>query len=118
MDRKNKLYLLLDKREVDGEAAAVYFNAQLRREGQKAVAVSAAEGMGLLRLLEAIQEELSALMVDITVEIPYAAATMIELFRRYGAISKQEYKQTATLVKGKIPQHLVPRFRVYQVRRR
>lgn len=79
------------------------------------VIVSAAKGWGMGRLLECISVKLEGTMSAVTVQIPYDAGRMVELFRRYGSIEQQKYRAAGTLIKGKIPERLLHRFSQYFV---
>ncbi len=84
--------------------------------GKEFVAVSAARGWGLQRLKEAITATVGDELKGIKVRIPYTNATLVNVFRQYGHVAKQEYDGEGTVIQGRIPSRLEPRFRAYRIR--
>lgn len=97
------------------DSADVRRAARRAGSGRGLVMVSAALGWGLERLLLAVEQKLAREMEDIAVEIPYEATGLLELFRRYGTIRRQELGEGGVRVWGKLPAHLEPRLRRYQL---
>ncbi len=80
------------------------------------VPVSASERWGLEKLLRKIARTLSREMVEVTVRIPYQELALVDLFRRHGALRKEEHDEAGTLVRGKLPPGLAARLAPYRVR--
>ena len=79
-------------------------------DGQEAVLISATKGWGLPTLLSAITDKLAEEMVEVTVQIPYNAPHLLRLFRRYGQVVAEDYREEGAVLRGKIPGHLRHRF--------
>ncbi len=79
-------------------------------DGQEAVLISATKGWGLPTLLKAITDKLAEEMVEVTVQIPYNAPHLLRLFRRYGQVMAEDYREEGAVLRGKIPGHLRHRF--------
>lgn len=77
--------------------------------------VSAIEGWGLERLLKKIETTLSRSMVEVTALIPYQESALVELFRRHGALRREQHKESGTLVRGKLPPGLAAILAPYRV---
>jgi GTP-binding protein HflX len=91
-----------------GEMVAEYPNC---------VAISAAEGMGLDRLLERVQELLEEDLVRVHVHLPYSSDGLLGLFHQRGVVEREEFGETGVTVEGKVPQGLAPRFEPYLIGR-
>jgi GTP-binding protein HflX len=89
-----------------GEMVAEYPNC---------VAISAAEGMGLDRLLERVQELLEEDLVRVHVRLPYSSDGLLGLFHQRGVVEREEFGETGVTVEGKVPQGLAPRFEPYLI---
>ena len=85
---------------------------------REAVVVSAKKGWGLRQLLDKITEKLGEDMAAVTVCIPYGAPKLLHLFRRYGQVLAEKHTEEGTVLTGRIPHHLEPRFAAYAVARR
>ncbi len=79
------------------------------------VAVSAATGAGLDRLLDKIQERLVADYVPVHLELPLAEGRLRELFRRRGVIDRERYTARHVDLQGRISRRLAGVFRPYAV---
>ena len=64
------------------------------------LAVSAAKGTGLDRLLLRVQEVLQREMVEVKVRLPYRAAELLALFHQQGNVTWEEHTQDGTNVDG------------------
>ena len=80
-----------------------------------AVLISARRRQGLNELLSAVEETLSADLVDIRVRIPYSATDLVNTFHRKGIVESEDYSPRGTLIEGKIPQALAREFEEYRV---
>jgi GTP-binding protein HflX len=97
----------LDDPEAAQRIAAGYANS---------VAISALAGLGLGHLLERIEDILGQNLVPITVQLPYQAGDLAALFRQQGIIEDERFVQNGTLLAGRIPPRLLPRFEPYRKR--
>ncbi|MFQ5925605.1 MAG: GTPase HflX [Dehalococcoidia bacterium] len=100
----NKVDLFVPREEDIGDFVSV-----IKDSGQEAVLLSAARGWGLDRLLEGIAEKLARPMTSVALKIPYSATELMELFRGHGSAIGMEYHDSGILIKGKIPERLLPR---------
>ena len=112
----NKVDLIRGHSEKDVDTVTDDIGLMLERD-QETVVVSVTEGWGLSKLIGKITEKLGEGMAEVTVKIPYSAPRLLHLFRRYGQVLSEKYGEDGTLLRGSIPQHLVPRFSAYLVRR-
>jgi GTP-binding protein HflX len=79
------------------------------------VAISAAEGTGLDRLLERIQGLLEEDLVALRVLLPYSSEGLLGLFHQRGVVQREEFGEGGITVEGKVPQGLALRFEPYLV---
>ncbi|HEY8692160.1 MAG TPA: GTPase HflX [Chloroflexota bacterium] len=77
------------------------------------VAVSAATGQGLDRLLDKIQERLVADYVPLRLKLPLADGKLRELFRRRGVIEHERYTADHVELEGRISRRLAGMFAAY-----
>lgn len=89
----------------------------LRRRFPDAVLVSATDGTGLDELRERMAQQVSAEFVSIRVEIPYADAELVNLFRVRGMVENEDHVAEGTVITGRLPASLVPNFKPYMARR-
>jgi len=76
------------------------------------VPVSARTGAGLDHLLQRVDDALAAetRLVEVQVVVPYAQTGLVDLFRRRGQVASEGYTETGTLLAGRLPVDLLPRF--------
>jgi len=79
------------------------------------VAISAAEGIGLDRLLERVQGLLEEDLVPLHVLLPYSSDGLLGLFHQRGVVEREEFGEAGITVEGKVPQGLAQRFEAYLV---
>ncbi len=79
------------------------------------VAVSAATGQGLDRLLDKIRERLVAGYVPVRLRLPLSEGRLRELFRRRGLIDRERYTDTDVEIDGRISPRLAGAFRQYSL---
>jgi len=79
------------------------------------VALSAATGQGLDRLLARIQETLVKDYVELKLRLPLSDGRLRELFRRRGTITREHYTAERVEIEGKIAPRLAGPFRAYAV---
>jgi GTP-binding protein HflX len=77
------------------------------------VAISARSGQGIEILLERIEQVLEDGLIPIRVELPYSQGELLALLHSQGHIEREDYGPEGTLVEGRIPARLSPRFRAY-----
>lgn len=106
----NKIDVFAEKLDLDGEQVVEHYLDIIGPDAGPVTPVSAARGWGLGQLRNLIAETLSQGMVSITVNIPYNSAELVNLFHRYGAVEREEFTETGSLISGKIPQHLESEF--------
>lgn len=78
-----------------------------------AVAVSATSGEGIEALRHRMANLVGSSYVSVRVRIPYAAADDVHLFHRRGLVEREDYRSSGTLIVGKLPPALVPKFEEY-----
>ena len=88
---------------------------ELALEFDCAVSISAARGAGISELMAAIEEELYENMAQIQVFLPYSAGALESIIHSQGSVEHAEHKQEGVLIRGRVPMHLVARFREYHV---
>lgn len=74
------------------------------------VVASAVESTGLEELRARIAETLAKQFVRVSVDIPYAAAEYVGLFRSRGMIEREDYQTEGTRITGRLPASLLPSF--------
>ncbi len=107
----NKIDLIAQETGFEGDELVKFY---LRRMGDEIGPVSpiaAAYSWGLNQLRNLIADVLGGLMIPVTVQVPYSATELVNLFHRYGSIERQEYTESGSIISGKIPQRLEPEFR-------
>lgn len=80
-----------------------------------ALPISAAEGIGLDDLLGRVDEELSAELVYVTVQVPYDRGDLTALFHEQGTVVKTAHDGQGTVLEGYLPRRFLERFRAYWV---
>ena len=106
----NKIDLIAQEIGLNGEEAIDHYIQRMGGDIGTVTLISAAKRWGLNRLLNLIAEVLSRKMVSVTVDIPYSAANLVNLFHRYGSIDQEEHTESGSLISGKIPEQLETRF--------
>ncbi|HZT96248.1 MAG TPA: GTPase HflX, partial [Chloroflexota bacterium] len=87
--------------------------AALTRRWPEAVVVSALTGEGIPDLRERISRLVTASFIPVRVNIPYARAQDVNLFHTRGMIEKEDHRSSGTIIVGKLPASLIPRFQEY-----
>lgn len=77
--------------------------------------ISAAQGIGLDRLLERVEEMLAAELVYITVQVPYGHSDLTALFHEHGTVVQTSHDGCGTTVEGYLPRRWLERFRPYLI---
>ncbi len=107
----NKVDLLAEEDGISGEEAIKHYRQRMGDDIGPVIPIAAAQGWGLKGLHSLIADMLSERMVSVTVNIPYSAADLVNLFHRYGTIEHEEYTESGSLISGKIPRKFEPEFR-------
>ncbi len=114
----NKVDLLISENGHVMEDAS-HWPGSVRRVARQfpgGIPVSAVRGWGLEKLLKRVSRTLTREMVEITARVPYREATLVDLFRRHGALRHEEHGEAGTLVRGKLPARLAARLEPYRVK--
>ena len=90
-------------------------SSDLLGEFRNSLAVSAAQGIGLDKLLLKIEAILQRSMISVKVKLPYHEAELVALFHRHGSVEWEEYSEEGTTIKGFLPERLWDVFRGYLV---
>jgi len=99
----------------DTPACTVDRIGEMVAEYPNCVAISAAEGMGVNRLLERVHALLEEDLVSLHVLLPYSSDGLLGLFHQRGVVEREEFGETGITVEGKVPQGLAERFEAYLV---
>jgi len=78
------------------------------------VAISAARGQGLDRLLDKVQERLVAGYIPLKIKLPLTEGQLRELFRRRGVIERERYTAQHAIIEGRISRRLAGVFAPYR----
>jgi GTP-binding protein HflX len=89
---------------------------ELLREFPNSLPISALRRQGIGELLERIEQELEAGMVDLSVTIPYRRGDLVDLFHKRGLIEHETHDGRGTHIDGKVPAYLMGRFSACQDR--
>lgn len=79
------------------------------------IPISAVTEQGLDRLLDALSGMLEDGSVRVTVRIPYDRAELVGLFRQRGRVESEQHGSAGTLLHGRLPRGLWPRFKPFEV---
>ncbi len=86
---------------------------QLLPVGENKVAISAATGTGLSKLLELMEQNLDTGVKRVTVKLPYSAAGEVDRIHREGKVFSSEYENDGILVDAALNRELQGRYREY-----
>ena len=86
---------------------------QLIPVGENKVAISAATGTGLPRLLELVEQNLDTGVRRVTMKLPYSAAGEVDRIHREGKVFTTEYGNDGILVEAALSQEMQGRYRDY-----
>lgn len=90
-------------------------SSDLLSEFDNRVAVSAAQGAGLEKLLLKVEEILQCSMISVKVKLPYREAQLVALFHKHGSVEWEEYSEEGTTIRGFLPGRLRDVFQGYLV---
>jgi GTP-binding protein HflX len=85
----------------------------LENEFDCAVSVSAKKGEGIAELMSTVEQELYESMEKIRVFLPYSAGALESLIHSQGNVELAEHQRDGVLIDGRVPKHLVAKFRDY-----
>ena len=86
---------------------------QLIPVGENKVAISAATGTGLPRLLELVEQNLDTGVRRVTMKLPYSAAGDVDRIHREGKVFTTEYENDGILVEAALSREMQGRYRDY-----
>lgn len=86
---------------------------QLIPVGENKVAISAATGTGLPRLLELVEQNLDTGVRRVTMKLPYSAAGEVDRIHREGKVFTTEYENDGILVEAALSREMQGRYRDY-----
>lgn len=86
---------------------------QLIPVGENKVAISAATGTGLPKLLELVEQNLDTGVRRVTMKLPYSAAGEVDRIHREGKVFTTEYENDGILVEAALSRELQGRYRDY-----
>ena len=84
--------------------------AELASNYKTAIPVSALTGKGIDRLLQVIEDSLSANWVAVDVVIPYQQGALTALFHQQGVVEKETHTAAGVRIVGRVPGRLAYRF--------
>ena len=86
---------------------------QLIPVGENKVAISAATGTGLSKLLELVEQNLDTGVKRVTMKLPYSAAGEVDRIHREGKVFSSEYENDGILVDAALSREMQGRYRDY-----
>lgn len=86
---------------------------QLIPVGENKVAISAATGTGLPRLLELVKQNLDTGVRRVTMKLPYSSAGEVDRIHREGKVFTTEYENDGILVEAALSREMQGRYRDY-----
>lgn len=86
---------------------------QLIPVGENKVAISAATGTGLPRLLELVEQNLDTGVRRVTMKLPYSAAGEVDRIHREGKVFTTEYENDGIQVEAALSREMQGRYRDY-----
>jgi GTP-binding protein HflX len=89
--------------------------SDIAEEYENCVAISAAKGIGLDRLLQRVQELLEEDLVAVRVLLPYSSDGLVGLFHQMGIVEGEEYGEAGVTLEGRVPEGLAQRLEPYLV---
>jgi GTP-binding protein HflX len=92
---------------------------KIKREDQRCtvgeVAISAARGLNIDKLLEMLESALSSLLYKIKLLIPYQRGDLVSLLHETASVEKQQHTEEGILLSVKLPAALYNRYKEYRV---
>ena len=84
--------------------------AELASGSNLAIPVSALTGEGMGKLLQEIEESLSATWVEVDIVIPYQQGALSALFHQHGVIEQEKHTAAGVHMTGRVPGRIAYRF--------
>jgi GTPase len=82
----------------------------------QSVAISAATGDGIDRLLSMLRTVLYEAFTPILVRLPYQQGQLISIFHELGQVERMEHGRKGVVIQGRIPGRLTAQFKPWQIR--
>jgi len=73
----------------------------------RVVAASAAQGVGIDELLEAIEAQMIRAMEPVTMTVPYAHGELVDLWHKRGIVEALDYVEQGVTITGRLPRWLL-----------
>ena len=86
----------------------------LVNEFPEGIPISGMSGYGIDKLVLAIQNHLSASMVEVTVNLPYINGDLISMFHQYGIAVYAQHGEESVILSGELPVNVARRFWRYR----
>ncbi len=78
------------------------------------IPISGMSGCGIDKLVAAIQNHLSASMIEVTVSLPYVNGNLISIFHQYGVAIHAEHGEESVTLSGELPVSVAQKFWRYR----
>jgi len=111
------IILVLNKIDRLNEEGSNVFDALLAAY-PAAVPVSAQTGQGIDALLEVVDTQLRALLVEMTVHLPYQKGALVAQFHEHGTVYSEEHREDGVLLHGIIDPAHAGAFDPYRIDRK
>jgi len=85
----------------------------LERRFTEPVLVSALTGAGMGELQTRLVRDIARSFVSVTARIPYSASDFVHLFRSRGTVEREDHQSDGTIIMGRLPASLLPRFQAF-----
>ncbi|MDQ2741803.1 MAG: GTPase HflX [Chloroflexota bacterium] len=85
----------------------------LERRFTEPVLVSALTGAGMGALQTRLVRDIARSFVSVTARIPYSASDFVHLFRSRGTVEREDHQSDGTIIMGRLPASLLPRFQPF-----
>ncbi len=79
------------------------------------VTVSATKNIGLVRLLEAVEQALQKTLYEVTLRLPYERGELVSQLHEMGSVQEQSHTEDGIVLKVRLPRALYERFQEYRV---
>ena len=78
------------------------------------IPISGISGHGVDKLVVAIQNHVSASMIEVTVNLPYINGDLISMFHQYGIAVHAEHGEESVILRGELPVSIARKFWRYK----
>jgi GTP-binding protein HflX len=86
-----------------------------RRHTVGEVAISAARGLNMDKMMETLENTLSSLLYEVTLLLPYQRGDLASLLHESASVEKQEHTEQGILLTVRLPASLYNRYKEYRV---